>query len=148
MKTNSKVLIIAFVTTAISILINVVLIWFFPKQDPSLWVGLQSLIVTMASGAYSIKAKINVFIGREVDLLGVLGVALGIAAAVSPMCMNREFKIPDGCIYVGVSVLGLILLIVDCFRYKDVIQRRFSTTSESRFKETNTEITITTIIKK
>jgi len=148
MKSITKIIGFVLITSGVSIAINVVLIMIMPKPDPSLWVGAQSLIVTMASGAYSLKAKINSLIGREVDLLGVFGVALGIAAAVSPMCTMREFIAPDGYIYIGITVLGMFLLYIDYKNNKNAICRRIKSESISTFTETNTEIMITTILKK
>jgi len=143
-----KIIMLAFIALCVSIAINIVLIKIMPKPDPSLWVGAQSLIITMASGAYSLKAKITLLIGREVDLLGVFGVALGIAAAVSPMCINREFIAPDGYIYIGITVLGMYLLYIDYKKHKNTICRNIKSDSISTLTETNTEIKITTIFKK
>jgi hypothetical protein len=148
MKSNTKIFGVALIATVVSIAINLVLIMIMPKPDPSLWVGAQSLIVTMASGAYSLKAKINSLIGREVDLLGVFGVALGIAAAVTPMCINREFIVPDGYIYIGITILGMLLLYIDYKNNRNAICRKIKSESISTFTETNTEIMITTILKK
>ena len=148
MNVRTKIITLAFVGTVLSITINILCIMLFSDVEPSIWVGAQSLIVTITAGTYSVKNKINRCIGREVDMLGVFGVALGIAAAVAPLCTAHKFISPDGYIYGTITIAGLILLYIDYKRYKNTTIRNFNAESNSHLRETNSEIIITTIIKK
>jgi len=148
MKRNGRLVLITLLAIIASVLINIALIWKFNDIDPSLWIGAQSLIVTICSGAWSIKRRINILLGREVDLLGVFGVALGIAAVLSPTIINRKISTPDFWIYLAITIIGIAFLIFDSFKDKNTTLRRFTNSSISKFNETNTEIIITTRIKK
>ncbi|MDR4047784.1 MAG: hypothetical protein Q3X38_06270, partial [Citrobacter sp.] len=101
-----KLLAVVIVITLLSIAANIALIYLCPGTEYSLWVSTQSLILTFIAATYSVKTKINHFIEREIDLIGVFSVAVAISASITSFYVNDKFKFPDTLIYSLVIILG------------------------------------------
>ncbi|HEI8291753.1 hypothetical protein [Citrobacter koseri] len=144
-----KLLAMVILITSLSIVVNIALIKLSPDVEYSLWVSAQSLILTFMAATYCVKTKINKTLGMGIDLLGVLGVAMGVSASITSFYANGIFKIPDALVYSIVIVLGLIFIIWDYMKFKNESIRILpDMKSTSTFRETNNEIVITTRINK
>nr|WP_233612880.1 hypothetical protein [Citrobacter sp. FDAARGOS_156] len=136
-------------STLFSIFLNVALIYAFPKVEYSLWVSAQSLILTFIAATYCVKTKINNFLEREIDLIGVFSVAVAISASITSFRLNNEFKSPDTLIYSFIIILGIAFIIWDYKKFKNKTTRYMpNMKSTSTFRETNSQIVITTKIDK
>ena len=94
-----KLLAVVIVITLLSIATNIALIYLCPDTEYSLWVSAQSLILTFIAATYCVKTKINHFLEREIDLIGVFSVAVAISASITSFYVNDKFKLPDTLIY-------------------------------------------------
>ncbi|WP_410756394.1 hypothetical protein [Citrobacter youngae] len=144
-----KLLAVVICSTLFSIFLNVALIYAFPKVEYSLWVSAQSLILTFIAATYCVKTKINNFLEREIDLIGVFSVAVAISASITSFRLNNEFKSPDTLIYSFIIILGIAFIIWDYKKFKNKTTRHMpNMKSTSTFRETNSQIVITTKIDK
>ncbi|AYL55900.1 hypothetical protein QDQ61_15390 [Citrobacter freundii] len=144
-----KLLAVVIVITLLSIATNIALIYLCPDTEYSLWVSAQSLILTFIAATYCVKTKINHFLEREIDLIGVFSVAVAISASITSFYVNDKFKLPDTLIYSLVIILGIAFIIWDYKTFKNKTTRYMANIkSTSTFRETNSQIVITTRIDK
>lgn len=144
-----KLLAVVILITLFSISLNVALIYLYPNVEYSLWISAQSLVLTFIAATYCVKTKINQFLEREIDFIGVFSVAVGISASITSFYVNDKFKFPDTLVYFIVIVLGIAFIIWDYKTFKNKTTRYMSNIkSTSTFRETNSQIVITTRIDK
>ncbi|MDM2787160.1 MULTISPECIES: hypothetical protein [Citrobacter] len=144
-----KLLAVVILITLFSISLNVALIYLYPNVEYSLWISAQSLVLTFIAATYCVKTKINQFLEREIDFIGVFSVAVGISASITSFYVNDKFKFPDTLVYSIVIVLGIAFIIWDYKTFKNKTTRYMSNIkSTSTFRETNSQIVITTRIDK
>lgn len=144
-----KLLAVVILITLFSISLNVALIYLYPNIEYSLWISAQSLVLTFIAATYCVKTKINQFLEREIDFIGVFSVAVGISASITSFYVNDKFKFPDTLVYSIVIVLGIAFIIWDYKTFKNKTTRYMSNIkSTSTFRETNSQIVITTRIDK
>lgn len=144
-----KLLAVVILITLFSISLNVALIYLYPNIEYSLWISAQSLVLTFLAATYCVKTKINQFLEREIDLIGVFSVAVAISASITSFYVNDKFKLPDTLIYSLVIILGIAFIIWDYKTFKNKTTRYMANIkSTSTFRETNSQIVITTRIDK
>lgn len=144
-----KLLAVVILITLFSISLNVALIYLYPNVEYSLWISAQSLVLTFIAATYCVKTKLNQFLEREIDFIGVFSVAVGISASITSFYVNDKFKFPDTLVYSIVIVLGIAFIIWDYKTFKNKTTRYMSNIkSTSTFRETNSQIVITTRIDK
>ncbi|ENS4895081.1 hypothetical protein ACE1F0_004347 [Salmonella enterica] len=144
-----KLLAVVILITLFSISLNVALIYLYPNVEYSLWISAQSLVLTFIAATYCVKTKINQFLEREIDFIGVFSVAVGISASITSFYVNDNFKFPDTLVYSIVIVLGIAFIIWDYKTFKNKTTRYLpNIKSTSTFRETNSQIIITTKIDK
>ncbi|MDK4559575.1 hypothetical protein OIP13_17005 [Citrobacter freundii] len=89
------------------------------------------------------------YLEREIDLIGVFSVAVAISASITSFYVNDKFKFPDTLIYSLVIILGIAFIIWDYKKFKNKTTRYLpNIKSTSTFRETNSQIIITTKIDK
>jgi len=140
---------IFFIATSIFLVINAVLMLVF-NVEASFIFGVESLILTLFGVSYWAKnhgTQTNNK-GVTIDIVNAYAVAVAISAVVGPWVSGSEKDDVKNWIYFSVSILGLILLGLEAWYFRDKQISRSVKPSETTIIETNSEKRIITVIKK
>ncbi|MFS7195471.1 hypothetical protein AB6866_04850 [Rahnella inusitata] len=135
-------------TFIVTILTFVIIVFLF-RITPTLAFTVISFTLTIAGSSYSLSEKYRKFIFRKqkVDILGVCSVAICLLSIISAYVLKENTSEIEKYAFYTLFVVSILFLCWDSKKSKNVTSIKV-TESFSKIVETNTDITITTKIKK